>query len=288
MRVVLSDRRILVIALILFAVVVTFHFYSKKYPSADEAASLLDSFKKPFQWQGRYAPDFEIELLNGETFRLSDHVGKKVIILNFFATWCGPCKEEMPELINFHDKHREEPFILLGINAAENEKRVKEFVEKFKVYFPVGIDKGDKVQKIYAVRSYPTTILIGADGMVQLYEIGQITNTDVAFDALYKIGIDVIKAGKGIEKKAYLKNLNQHRKPEPEEKVGDDKNRLEGRAREIAQKMYCPCGCSHLLIDCNCKTAKDVKNRLRTEDLSKKSDEAMIRDLNKEFCAGEE
>jgi thiol-disulfide isomerase/thioredoxin len=284
----LSNRRILVIASILFAIVIIFHFYSKKHPEADEPEKVLDSFKKPFQWQGRYAPDFEIDLISGEKFRLSDHIGEKVIILNFFATWCGPCKQEMPELIGFYEKHKEDPFILLGINASENESRVKEFIQKLRLNFPVGLDKSDKIQRLYAVRSYPTTVLIGSDGRVQVYEIGQIMNADIAFDTFLRSNINIIKHGKGVEKEAYLKDSNQQKGFMPGEKEPEDKDRLEGRARTIAEKMRCPCGCSHLIVDCNCKTAKDVKNKIRTENLSGRTDEEIIKGLNKEFCAGSE
>lgn len=279
----MSNKKIVFYILVLSVVVLIFHFYSKRQPAADETERLLDSFRKPSQWQGRYAPDFEIEFVDGSKFKLSDHIGKKVIILNFFATWCGPCKEEMPELTGFYEKHKGEPFLLMGINANEGYDKVREFAKELGITFPVGIDKNDKIQKMYTVRSYPTTILIGADGRVQTYEVGQITNADISFDAFYGLSMEMMKSGKGVERDTYLKNLTLQAslKAEKEDK---DEFKLEGRAKTIAEKMNCPCGCSDLVGDCNCKTAKDIKSRLKTEALSKKTDEEIIRDLNKEFC----
>jgi len=280
----MNNKKILILASILFLVTVVFHFYSKKQPAGEESERIFDFLNGPLQWQGRYAPDFEIELMNGEKFKLSDNVGNKVIILNFFETWCGPCKEEMPELNAFYERHKGEPFILIGINAGENADKVRAFMREFGVGFPLGIDNNDKIQKAYTVRGFPTTVFIGADGIVHNYEIGPIMNADIAFDALYKMSMEVIKSGKGIRKEVYLKNLSMQKDLKHAKEEKDEEDKLEGRAKAIAEKMYCPCGCSDKVIDCNCKTAKDIRRKLRTSDLSGKTDEEIIKELNKEFC----
>jgi len=280
----MSNKKIFILTSIFFVIVIFFHFYSKKQPSGEESGNVFDFFNRPYEWQGRYAPDFEIELINGEKFRLSENIGKKIVILNFFATWCGPCKEEMPELTAFYEKHKEEPFILIGINADESPDKVKEFLQGFRITFPLGIDKGDKIQRAYTVRNFPTTVLVGADGRVHIYEIGKIMNADIAFDAIYKVNMDSIVAEKGIGKEAYVKNLDQQKDLKPGKEEEDDGNKLEGRARSIAEKMNCPCGCSDLVIDCNCKTAKDIKNKLKTKNLLGRTDEEIIKNLNNEFC----
>jgi peroxiredoxin len=280
----MSNKKILLLALVLFILTIVFHFHSKKQPTGEESEKIFDFLNRPIQWQGRYAPDFEIELMNGEKFRLSDHVGKQVIILNFFSTWCGPCKDEMPEFNAFYAKHKDDPFILIGINAGENSDTVRAFMKEFGIGFPLGIDNGDKIQTLYTVRSFPTTIFIGADGIVRNYEIGQIMNADIAFDTMYKMSMEIIKSGKGIAREAYLKNLSQQKDLNHANKEKDNQDRLEGRAKVIAETMYCPCGCSDRVIDCNCKTAKDIRKKLTTSNLSGKTDEEIIKDLNKEFC----
>lgn len=265
---------------------IVFHVYAKKQPAGDES-TIFDSFSKPLQWQGRFAPDFEVAFLSGERFRLADNIGKKVIILNFFATWCGPCKEEMPELNNYYEKYKDESFILIGIDANEREDTVKDFLKEYNVTFPVGIDHDGRLQKLFTVRGLPTTVFIGADGTVNIYEIGPIRNADIAFEGFYKIGAEAIKTGKGIEKDTYLRNLQEQEKSKPlktEDKDKKDKYKLSDRAKGIAEKMDCPCGCSDKVIKCECKTAKDIKKRLESQDISGKSDVDIIKELNKEFC----
>jgi peroxiredoxin len=282
----LKNRTVILLSFILLVIVIILHFSAKKQPASEEADNIFDFFKRPLQWQGRFAPDFEVKLLNGEKFKLSDNIGKKIIILNFFATWCGPCKEEIPELNRFYEKHKEEPFILIGINDDEREDKVRDFIKEYDVRFPIGIDKDSKIQKMYTVTGFPTTIFIGADGIVHIYEIGPIMNADIAFDAFYKAGMEIIKTEKGITKEAYLQKVKEQKdlKPVEIDEKEDDEYKLEGRAKTIAEKMYCPCGCSDILIDCSCKTAKDIKKKLKTDDLSKRTDEEIIRDLNEEFC----
>ncbi|HAM52199.1 MAG TPA: hypothetical protein DCP92_16465 [Nitrospiraceae bacterium] len=280
----MNNKKILILVSIFFIITIVFNFYSKKQPTSAESERMFDFLNRPVQWQGRYAPDFEIELVNGERFKFSDNVGNKVIILNFFATWCGPCKEEMPELEAFYEKHKGDPFILMGINAGENADKVRTFMREFGITFPMGIDKNDKIQKAYTVRSFPTTVFIGADGIVHNYEIGQIMNADIAFDAVYKMSMEIIKSGKGIGKEAYLRNISQQGELKHAKEEKDEEDKLEGRAATIAEKMYCPCGCSDSVIDCNCKTAKDIRKKLKESNLSGKTDEEIINDLNKEFC----
>ena len=282
----MGNRKIFVLVFILAFALIIFHIYSKKQPEGKESERMFDLFNRPLQWHDKYPPDFEIELMNGEKFKLSDNIGKKIIILNFFATWCGPCREEMPELNNFYEKHREEPFIFIGIDAGENIEKVKEFASELEIKFPVGIDRDDKIQKLYTVRGFPTTVLIGADGKVHIYEVGPVMNADIAFDAVYNPSMDLIKTGKAIDKETYLRNF-QSQQALPSDKVEkkeDDEYKLEGRAKAIAEKMYCPCGCSDILIECECKTAKDIKKKLKTEEFPGKTDEEIIKDLNKEFC----
>lgn len=272
-------------ALVLFCVAFLFHFTAKKQPTGEEAR-MFDVLRQPAAWQGRPAPDLTLNLLDGKKFVLSDHVGKRAIILNFFATWCGPCKEELPEFVRFAEKHKNEPLLVIGVNADERKDAVSDFLKANGVTYPVAIDKG-AAQKAFGVRSYPTTVFIGADGIVRLYEVGQIANADVAFEAPYQAALAQIKAGTGITKEVFLQlkatvasaaTTTSDEKKDPEDDVPP------GRARDIAMKMNCPCGCTHALMECTCKTSKDIKARLKTMDLTGKTDEEVIKSLNKEFC----
>ena len=199
----MNNKTLIVLSTVLAVMVVLFHLSVKKQPSDDEA-SMFDSMSNQFKWQDRPAPDFTAEFLNGEKFTLSDQVGKKVVILNFFATSCGPCMEEMPELVHYFEKHKDDPFLMIGIDADEPEGAVRDFVSAYGVAYPVSVDRGGEMQRAFSVRSLPTTVLIGADGLVQTYEVGQIRNADIAFDLMLNTGIAAVQTGTGITKEAFL------------------------------------------------------------------------------------
>jgi thiol-disulfide isomerase/thioredoxin len=283
----LNTRGIAIVSLLLAVAVILFHQTAKKAPSEEET-SLTNSMNQPAAWQGRRAPEVTAELLSKETFSLSDHVGKKVVILNFFATWCGPCKAEMPELIRFAEKHKNDPLLFIGVDASEPESTVQDFVLEQGVTYPVALDRDGRLQKAFSIRSYPTTVLIGADGTVQLYEVGSISNADVAFDALLAPAFAAINAGTGITREAFLdKTKAAGGKTAPAAPLDESKQEepaLDGRAKTIADKMNCPCGCAHTLVACTCKTAKDIKAQLRTRDWTGKADEEVMTTLNREYC----
>ncbi len=116
------------------------------------------------------APDFTLETLSGESLTLSDLKGKKVF-LNFWATWCTYCIDEMPAMQQFYEDHKDE-LVVLGLNATGSEKSVKEvksFVEDLGVTFPIALDKDlDVTYNKYQAFGLPTTYFINTKGEVQL------------------------------------------------------------------------------------------------------------------------
>ena len=182
-------------------------------------------------------------------------------MLNFFATWCGPCKAEMPELGRFEAQRRGQPFLIIGVDAEEKPDLVRAFVRDLPVPFPVGIDASGELQKSFGVESYPTTILIGFDGRVQIYQPGAIMNADVALAAVTDTNLEQLRRGRGVAKVAYLDALKTERFPTPPPSRTEGPA-LSGRAQQIASGMDCPCGCSDTLKKCSCNTARKVKARL--------------------------
>lgn len=118
---------------------------------------------------GEAAPEFELETLNGDRIKLSDLEGKKVI-LNFWATWCGPCRDEMPEMQEFYDEHNDE-VEMLAINLTDtetNESDVPEFIDEFGFTYPILMDEDGAVSDEYKGSiAVPTTYFIGTDGVIQ-------------------------------------------------------------------------------------------------------------------------
>lgn len=270
--------------LFLAVALIAFHSFAKRHPTAEETNGLFNAFRAPLEWQGKYAPDFELDLLDGNKFRLSEEIGKKVIILNFFATWCGPCLSEMPELERYLTAQSGNPVVLVGIDADESEDAVRKFVKDVGVSFPIGIDHHRKIHKSYGVISFPTTVLIGADGKVHVYQLGEITNAEVAFDAFVRSGVAQIRSSQGISRTAFLDHLKEQDGSKQKTKAPSSTPSLQGRALSIVEQMACPCGCSDLVNNCSCRTAKNIKKQLETMDFNGKSNREIIEGLNREFC----
>jgi|SRR4051812_21739858 len=113
---------------------------------------------------GAAAPDFQLKTLAGDTVKLSDLRGKKVM-LNFWATWCPPCKAEMPEMEQF-SKQIGDDTVILAVNI-DPQLDVQGFVNEHKITFPILLDAEDKVNEAYQVLSIPTTYFINSKGIIQ-------------------------------------------------------------------------------------------------------------------------
>lgn len=116
---------------------------------------------------GDTAPDFELNTLRGEKLQLSKLRGKKVI-LNFWATWCPPCREEMPEMQKFNDDFKEEVEIV-AVNLTESENKeanVAEYIDKYQYTYPIPLDKKAKVRSAYTIIAVPTTYFINQEGKI--------------------------------------------------------------------------------------------------------------------------
>lgn len=120
---------------------------------------------------GNRAPDFQLETLTGETVRLSDFRGKRVM-LNFWASWCPPCRAEMPDMVDFYqDKDIE----ILAVNLTDTETAlndVEHFVDAYELDFPVLLDTDLEVASLYAIQPIPTTFMIDSDGVISFKIFG--------------------------------------------------------------------------------------------------------------------
>ena len=115
--------------------------------------------------EGAQAPDFALQTADGTTYRLSELRGKHVV-LNFWATWCGPCRQEMPAFEEEHRARAAEGLVVLAINMKEGPGLVDPFVKKLDLTFPVLLDRSGSVSARYRVRVLPTTVFITPEGVV--------------------------------------------------------------------------------------------------------------------------
>lgn len=119
--------------------------------------------------KGDTAPNFRMQLSDEQGLYLSDLVGRPVLI-NFWATWCGPCRLEMPEIV--HHAETNADLIVLAINVQETEELVAAFAEDFDMKMPVVRDENAEIRDLYKVRGMPTSVFIDRAGKVSTYRPG--------------------------------------------------------------------------------------------------------------------
>jgi peroxiredoxin len=116
--------------------------------------------------EGQSAPDFVLKSSTGNNMRLSEYRGD-VVMINFWATWCGPCRQEMPLLDDLYGRYQRVGFTLLGVNIDDDSRRAMKMIEELGVNFPVLFDESKDVSKLYAVEAMPVTVLVDREGTVR-------------------------------------------------------------------------------------------------------------------------
>ena len=117
------------------------------------------------------APDFTLKSLKGSNLKLSEFRGD-VVMINFWATWCGPCQQEMPILNDLYLKYRDEGLTMLGVNVEKNTSKAADMIRELRVVYPVLFDKQSQVSKDYNVDDMPTTVLVDRDGNLRYVHQG--------------------------------------------------------------------------------------------------------------------
>ncbi len=128
--------------------------------------------------KGGTITDFSLGSLDGAQIALADYEGE-VIIMNFWATWCPPCRAEMPAINRFYEAHKDEGLAVLAINAQEDAATVRPFIQANKFSFPVLLDLQGRVASQYSTRSFPTTFIIDRDGVIQHVQTGEISEREL-------------------------------------------------------------------------------------------------------------
>lgn len=124
---------------------------------------------------GDQAPEFTLEDMDGDLIRLSDYKGK-FVILNFFASWCPPCREEAPDLQAFEEEYGDQVKLLI-LDRAEPKQSVQKFIDEFNATSTFLLDKNDSMAKPYGVTGQPETFFIDEKGVIRFHQIGPMTKS---------------------------------------------------------------------------------------------------------------
>ncbi|MBI2912417.1 MAG: TlpA family protein disulfide reductase [Chloroflexi bacterium] len=116
--------------------------------------------------EGALAPDFLLERLDGGDLRLSDYRGQPLVV-NFWATWCAPCRREIPQFVSAYDRFRDQGLVIIGVNLQESKSIVQNYADDFGMKFPIAIDRSGEVAKRYRLLGLPMTFFIDRQGVVR-------------------------------------------------------------------------------------------------------------------------
>jgi len=143
---------------------------------------------------GKAAPDFELPLLEGGTLKLSGQKGKHIVILDFWATWCGPCRRALPALMAVAEKYKDKGVVFCAVNLRETPEQIKSFMRQERLSFSVGLDRRGKVGNLFQVKGIPQTVVVGKDGTVQVVHVGFLPDLETRL----KQELDDLLAGKDL------------------------------------------------------------------------------------------
>lgn len=186
-----ANNRMLVILLALIAVVCVALWYADKVEREGKAAAAAEqpadeaaeAAAATLAGEGAEAPDFTVEMIDGSKVTLSELRGK-VVLLNFWATWCPPCRQELTRVQKeIIDRFAGKPFVFLPVSRGEKRETVEAFREKTGYTFPMGLDSARTVYDRYATDYIPRNFLIDKQGKVILATVGY---DDEEFDALIR------------------------------------------------------------------------------------------------------
>ena len=160
-RVISPEKRLLlVVGLVVFAVLsVWITWRVKQLDSGSEGS--------PTALYGKRAPDFDLRDLRGQNVKLSDYRGKQTVIVSFWATWCGPCRMEMPSLQSFYAKNRDKNVMVLAVSLDIDPEEARKYADAHKLAFPILLDENQRTAQTYDVEGIPTLFIVDKSGSVR-------------------------------------------------------------------------------------------------------------------------
>lgn len=166
--------------------------YLKAQPNGFFAENARKMASNPRRARENYAPDFAFTSLSGDEVSL-DSLQGKVVLLDFWGTWCGPCVESVPELRELHKKYASDPsFVLIGISSDRDDKVWREFTEKNKMAWAQYRDKDGKIMRAFRINAFPTYVIIDHEGIIRHRSVGMTWSRAASLDSEIKKQIKMI------------------------------------------------------------------------------------------------
>jgi thioredoxin-like negative regulator of GroEL len=154
--------------------------YLEEFPKGAMAETARRYIADPRRTRARFAPSFTVETLQGERLSLAD-LKEKTVVLDFWATWCGPCVAAIPELKDLLRKHSGTPLVLVSISVDQDEDTWRKFVSRQSMSWPQYRDQDRRLQEMFGVRAFPTYIVIDGDGIIRHEIMGTDTTKSVGY-----------------------------------------------------------------------------------------------------------
>tara|TARA_Y100000294_G_C8562531_1_gene339597 strand:- start:2334 stop:2885 length:552 start_codon:yes stop_codon:yes gene_type:complete len=136
---------------------------------------------------GNLAPDFILQSVDGNNVQVSSFRGKKAVVVNFWATWCPPCREEMPAFEDIFVKNKNK-LTILGVNLQESERAINNFLKDIPVTYPLLLDLDEDAKELYNIFTQPVTYFIDKDGIIIDKKFGPLTPQEIE-DKFAKLGL---------------------------------------------------------------------------------------------------
>lgn len=143
------------------------------------------SFNASAKVTAQTAPDFTLKSRDGNNVRLQEQIGN-VVVINFWASWCGPCRQELPHFEKFQQDFADLGFTILAVNVDEDPSKANNLLSDIPVTFPVLFDQQDMVSKLYDVKAMPTTVIVDRSGMQRLTHYGYKNGDEAKYKAVIK------------------------------------------------------------------------------------------------------
>ncbi len=188
----------------------------------------------PHALLGKPAPPIELDLLGGGRLDLASFKNKNVVILDFWATWCGPCVQAMPVIEKVAEKYKEQGVLLFAVNIREQPEEIEKFLKEAEIKVAVALDSEGSAAEAYLANAIPQTVLIGKDGSVQVVKVGLSTNLESALSK----DLEALLAGKDLAAKtlADAKARNEAAAKEAEAAPDDDAKDAKSPSKPKSEK----------------------------------------------------